>query len=142
MEGGGAASVMASGGRQGGGAAVEGGQRDDGAAVEGGRQGGGAAVERRQLAYVIFTSGSTGKPKGVGIEHGSLMNLVGWHQRRYQVSSADHASQVASAGFDASVWEVWPYLAAGARLSLVAEERRGDQAAMAAWLREEGISLS
>ena len=38
------------------------------------------------LAYVIYTSGSTGRPKGVEITHASLMNLVAWHQRAFEIT--------------------------------------------------------
>ena len=58
----------------------------------------------KSLAYVIYTSGSTGQPKGVMIEHRSLVNLVGWHQAKYEVKPGDRASQFASLAFDASVW--------------------------------------
>src|SRR2546423_1574703 len=67
-------------------------------------------VAPENLAYVIYTSGSSGLPKGVAITHGSLINLVRWHQRVYQVSAADRATQIAGLAFDASVWEIWPYL--------------------------------
>ena len=77
----------------------------------------GVAAENR--AYVIYTSGSTGTPKGVEVQHGGLMNLVSWHQQAYGVSSADCATHLASLGFDASVWELWPYLTSGASLYLV-----------------------
>jgi len=60
------------------------------------------------LAYVIYTSGSTGQPKGVEIEHRSLVNLIAWHQRTYNVTPQDRASQIAAPAFDASVWEIWP----------------------------------
>ena len=66
------------------------------------------------LAYVIYTSGSTGQPKGVEITHASLENLVSWHQQAFAVVSSDRAAQLASPGFDAAVWELWPYLTDGA----------------------------
>src|SRR5207247_824157 len=68
------------------------------------------------MAYVIYTSGSTGVPKGVEVEHRSLLNLIHWHRSRYDVCPADRATQLANPAFDASVWELWPYLTAGASL--------------------------
>ncbi len=67
-----------------------------------------ANTKPENLAYIIFTSGSTGRPKGVQITHGSLLNLVTWHQRAFNVSPADRATLLASPGFDAAVWESWP----------------------------------
>ncbi len=75
----------------------------------------------RDLAYVIYTSGTTGKPKGVMIEHHALINLCMWHQRAFKVTEADHATKLAGFGFDASVWEVFPYLTAGASLHILEE---------------------
>src|ERR1700716_4207089 len=76
------------------------------------------------LAYIIFTSGSTGRPKGVQITHASLMNLVSWHLNAFKVVRDDHAVLQASPGFDAAVWELWPYLAAGAAVHVVDEAVR------------------
>ena len=94
------------------------------------------------LAYAIFTSGSTGRPKGVAVTHSSLMNLVMWHQQIYQVTPDDRASQVAAIGFDASVWELWPYLAAGASIHIADEETRTDPNSLLNWLMKERITLS
>ena len=70
------------------------------------------------LAYVIYTSGSTGTPKGIEITHGNLSNLIDWHLAAFSVTSGDRASHIAGLGFDAAVWEVWPYLAAGGCVQL------------------------
>ncbi|HKD06956.1 MAG TPA: amino acid adenylation domain-containing protein [Bryobacteraceae bacterium] len=94
------------------------------------------------LAYVIYTSGSTGKPKGVEVEHRSLINLVRWHQETYQVSATDRATLVASPAFDASVWETWPYLTAGASLHVPEEETRTSPEDILVWLAQEEITLS
>jgi amino acid adenylation domain-containing protein len=94
------------------------------------------------LAYVIFTSGSTGKPKGVEVTHGGLKNLVLWHCRAFQVTAADRASHQASLGFDAAVWEIWPYLAAGASLYIPSEEVRMQPEALRDWLVENGITIT
>jgi amino acid adenylation domain-containing protein len=97
---------------------------------------------RDQLAYVIYTSGSTGQPKGVEITNKSLMNLVAWHQREFEVDSLDRASHLASVGFDAAVWEVWPYLTAGASLHLPDEEKRLSPELLQDWLLTCGITVS
>jgi amino acid adenylation domain-containing protein len=94
------------------------------------------------LAYVIYTSGSTGQPKGVALEHRGLTNLVHWHQQAYGVSAADRATHLAGLGFDASVWELWPYLTAGARVYLTDEAIRSSPDRLRDWLVSERISLS
>ncbi|HET7695315.1 MAG TPA: amino acid adenylation domain-containing protein [Vicinamibacterales bacterium] len=94
------------------------------------------------LAYVIYTSGSTGQPKGVEIPHRGLLNLVDWHCRVYAVSPADRATQLAGVGFDASVWEIWPYLTSGASLHIPSEETTLDPAALWQWLAASRITIS
>jgi amino acid adenylation domain-containing protein len=79
-------------------------------------------IKPSNLAYLIYTSGSTGCPKAVEISHGSLLNLVCWHQRAFSVSARDRAPFMAAVGFDAAVWELWPYLAAGASLHLPSDK--------------------
>ena len=96
----------------------------------------------QDLAYVIYTSGSTGRPKGVEIEHRGVMNLISWHQRYYDVSASDRATQLASQAFDASVWEIWPYLTAGASVYIVDEDTRATPHKLLTWLSEHEITLS
>jgi amino acid adenylation domain-containing protein len=100
------------------------------------------ALQPEQLAYVIYTSGSTGQPKGVAISQSSLLNLVLWHQRAFGVTPADRASQQASPSFDAAVWELWPYLAAGASVHFCPDVIRMDPRALRDWLLEQRITLS
>ncbi len=94
------------------------------------------------LAYVIHTSGSTGRPKGVQVRHSGLVNLAGWHLRTYGVTPEDRASQVATAAYDAAVWEIWPYLAAGASVHILSDELRVSPPEVAAWLADRGITVS
>ena len=100
------------------------------------------SIEPTTLAYVIFTSGSTGPPKGVEVEHRSLMNLVRWHLRAFDVTESDRASLLAGVTFDAAVWEVWPYLAAGASLHVPDPRVRADAAALQPWLLRERITIA
>ena len=48
-------------------------------------------------AYLIYTSGSTGLPKAVELTHGSLLNLIFWHQRAFGVAPKDRAPFMAAA---------------------------------------------
>ena len=104
----------------------------------------GADVEfpLERLAYVIYTSGSTGKPKGVEITHANLDHLIRWHHRAFAVSGADHATLFASPGFDASVWEMWPYLVKGATLHIPLDSIRATPAALRDWMLKERITVS
>jgi amino acid adenylation domain-containing protein len=94
------------------------------------------------LAYVIYTSGSTGKPKGVEISHASLVNLLAWHQGVYRITPEDRATQLAGFSFDASVWELWPYLTAGASIHVVDDETRASAAKLVPWLNSHNITVS
>src|SRR5438067_1081166 len=71
------------------------------------------------MAYVIYTSGSTGRPKGVQITHKSLLNLVYWHQQAFELTPFDRVTQLTSPAFDATGWELCPYLTMGASVHLL-----------------------
>ncbi len=91
-------------------------------------------------AYVIYTSGSTGRPKGTELVHSGLHSLVSWHQTCYGVGPGERATQVASPAFDASVWEIWPYITAGATLTIPPESTRAEPAALFRFLAEHAIT--
>ncbi|PYN48829.1 MAG: hypothetical protein DMD95_02715 [Candidatus Rokuibacteriota bacterium] len=93
------------------------------------------------LAYIIYTSGSTGRPKGVEIPHIGLANLVRWHLRAFDVGPRDRAMQFASPGFDAAVWEIWPYLAVGASVHFPDEAQRLDPRWLRDWIVAERITI-
>ncbi|HMM80935.1 MAG TPA: amino acid adenylation domain-containing protein [Pyrinomonadaceae bacterium] len=94
------------------------------------------------LAYVIYTSGSTGEPKGVEIEHRSLMNLVAWHQRTYKISSEDRATMLAGPAFDASVWELWPYLCTGSCIYVPDDDTRRTPSKLLRYFSDNSISIA
>ncbi|MGC2192721.1 MAG: non-ribosomal peptide synthetase [Candidatus Dormiibacterota bacterium] len=100
-----------------------------------------AGRRSEHLAYVIYTSGSTGVPKGVAVTHGNLANLVRWHQRAFQVNPMDRATQLASPAFDAAVWELWPYLSAGASVYLPDDLTRMDPERLRDWLVLQRITI-
>jgi amino acid adenylation domain-containing protein/thioester reductase-like protein len=66
------------------------------------------------VAYLIYTSGSTGTPKGVMVTFRNLLNLCNWHCDVYEVNQESRATLFAGIAFDASVWEIFPYLTTGA----------------------------
>lgn len=94
------------------------------------------------LAYVIYTSGTTGRPKGVEITHANLAQLIDWHNAAFGISAQDRGSHLAGLGFDASVWEVWPYLCAGASVALAPDEVRTSDAQLRAWLIVQGVTVA
>ena len=101
-----------------------------------------AASWPEQLAYVIYTSGSTGVPKGVQISQRSLLNLIFWHQQTYNIDRQARMTQIAGLAFDASVWETWPALTAGALLAFPTEEVRLSPWHLQYWLLEHQITSS
>ncbi|HEY6490920.1 MAG: amino acid adenylation domain-containing protein [Terracidiphilus sp.] len=94
------------------------------------------------LAYVIYTSGSTGEPKGVEITHANLSHLIEWHLRRFSLTHRDRTSHLASLGFDAAVWEIWPALCAGATLCIAEDPVRLSTDLLQQWLIKEQITVA
>ncbi len=98
-------------------------------------------LEGTDAAYVIYTSGSTGTPKGVLVEHGSLANLIFWHNAYYEITEKDQSTKYAGFGFDASVHEMYPQLAAGATIHIIPEEMRMDLPAIGRYMEENKINI-
>ena len=92
-------------------------------------------------AYMIYTSGSSGVPKGVVVAHDSLWNLVSWHNRTYAVGPGRRALQTAGLSFDAAVWEIWPYLCAGATIVVAPDEVRSFPSRLVEYARSSMISI-
>lgn len=101
-----------------------------------------SAATINDLVYVIYTSGSTGRPKGVQITHGGLLNLIFWHQRMFAVTSCTRATQLTSPAFDATGWELWPYLTMGACVYLANDSTRVEPVALRDWLVNKGITIT
>lgn len=97
-------------------------------------------ISSENLAYIIYTSGSSGQPKGVMIEHRSCINMVNWHQRSFQVTANSRATLFASIGFDASIWETFPYLLSGACLYPLNDDLRLDAEQLVDFLQQQVIS--
>ncbi|MGY3453354.1 amino acid adenylation domain-containing protein [Bradyrhizobium sp. USDA 4353] len=75
------------------------------------------AARASDTAYVIFTSGSTGRPKGVVVRHENVTRLM-VSPSYATIDSRSVALALSPPSFDAAVFDLWPFLAAGARVVL------------------------
>ncbi|MFL6332078.1 MAG: amino acid adenylation domain-containing protein [Pyrinomonadaceae bacterium] len=98
------------------------------------------AVEPADLAYVIYTSGSTGRPKGVMVEHGGVCRLAAAQAEAFGLGEGVRQLQFASAGFDASVSEIFTALLSGATLVMAGREELRAGAELLGLLRRERIN--
>ena len=93
------------------------------------------------MAYIIYTSGSTGKPKGVVLEHRNIVNHTLWFNERFGLKPSDRVLQRTSISFDASVWELFSSLTAGATIVLPPLALPGDLTSLAATIRTSDVSI-
>jgi amino acid adenylation domain-containing protein len=93
------------------------------------------------LAYVLYTSGSTGTPKGVMVAHRGLCNHMVWMQAEYPLHEHDRILQKTPFSFDASVWEFYAPLLAGARLVMARPGGHQDSAYLVRTVAAEQITV-
>ncbi|HEY9401515.1 MAG TPA: amino acid adenylation domain-containing protein, partial [Pyrinomonadaceae bacterium] len=99
-----------------------------------------SAVAPDNCAYVMYTSGSTGNPKGVSISHAAICNHMLWMHERFPLDAADSVLQKTPISFDASVWEFYAPLMAGARLVMARPDGHRDPAYLSAVIAAEQIT--
>jgi amino acid adenylation domain-containing protein len=99
-----------------------------------------SSSQSTNAAYVIYTSGSTGQPKGVLVEHRNLVALCHWHIRVFSVDQTSIATLTANTAFDASVWELFPYLLSGGRVVQCATELVLDNAKLSELIESQGVT--
>jgi amino acid adenylation domain-containing protein/non-ribosomal peptide synthase protein (TIGR01720 family) len=100
----------------------------------------GEEVGEGELAYVIYTSGSTGQPKGVMISHKAICNRLLWMLDEFPMTAADSVLQKTPFSFDASIWELFVPLFAGARLVMARPEGHRDSAYLVSKIIESNIT--
>jgi enterobactin synthetase component F len=98
--------------------------------------------EPGDLAYLLYTSGSTGEPKGVMVEHRAIVNRLEWMRRHYGFGPGDRVLQKTPMTFDVSVWEFFLPLLSGATLVMAPPGAHKDPAALAALIRDGGITTA
>ncbi|HYH80774.1 MAG TPA: amino acid adenylation domain-containing protein [Longimicrobium sp.] len=100
-----------------------------------------AEVDGDELAYLVYTSGSTGRPKGAAIPHRALANHMAWMREAFPLDAGDRVLQKTPVSFDASVWEFWAPLLAGATLVMAGPDAHRDPAALAGETAGRGITV-
>ncbi|MBN1203855.1 MAG: amino acid adenylation domain-containing protein [Myxococcaceae bacterium] len=98
-------------------------------------------VSPEGLAYVIYTSGSTGRPKGVMIPHVGIVNHVRWMLEQWPMTASDVVLQKTPISFDASVWEFFVPLTAGARLVMARPDDHRASAMLAKAIEQHGVTI-
>ena len=100
----------------------------------------GGAAAPANLAYIIYTSGSTGRPKGVMVSQRAIVNRLLWMQAAFPLSAADRVLHKTPYSFDASIWEIFCPLLAGALLVVAEPEGHRDSAYLLAAIAERQIT--
>jgi amino acid adenylation domain-containing protein len=94
------------------------------------------------LAYIIYTSGTSGAPKGVMIEHAAICNRLQWGVEHYGLNASDRVLQKASFAFDASVWEIFEPLIAGAAIVMARPHGRLDIDHLGDLMAQEKVTVA
>ncbi|MEN8217960.1 MAG: amino acid adenylation domain-containing protein [Pseudomonadota bacterium] len=99
-----------------------------------------SGVASENLAYVIYTSGSTGKPKGVMISHQALCNHTQWMLDTFPLNDKDKVLQKTPISFDASVWEFYAPLVAGAQLVIAQPDWQKDSRSLIEMMAQHQVT--
>ena len=92
------------------------------------------------IAYMIYTSGSTGKPKGVPVSHAAIRACAAWNILTFKLAPGKNNLHHPSFSFDASTFDLFYPLAAGATVHVLSETLRKDMDAMAQYIKENKIT--
>jgi non-ribosomal peptide synthetase component F/acyl carrier protein len=95
-------------------------------------------------AYILYTSGSTGVPKGVAVTHRNLVNYAA-HMiaalGEEGTTSNLHFGSVSALGTDLGNTAIFPALAGGGCLHLIATDVASDGAAFSAYVASEPLDV-
>lgn len=92
------------------------------------------------LAYVIYTSGSTGTPKGVMTEHRAIVDHLLWSQSVFPLRPGDAVLERIATSFDASVWNIFAPLIAGARVVMCGPAAQSDPDELVRLIRDHQVT--
>jgi len=92
-------------------------------------------------AYIIYTSGTSGNPKGVVLPNQGIINLRNFFLEELHISQNDIIGQFANISFDASLWEIFMSLFAGAELNILPEDILYDFERFTEYVNEKSITV-
>ena len=98
-------------------------------------------IEPEHPAYVLYTSGSTGQPKGVVISHAAICNHMHWMHATFPLDADDRVLQKTPISFDASVWEFYAPLMAGAQLIVARPGGHQDRAYLLEAIKQHEVTI-
>ncbi|MBK5438559.1 amino acid adenylation domain-containing protein [Pseudomonas sp. TH32] len=98
------------------------------------------AQSAESVAYIMYTSGSTGAPKGVQVPHRAVTRLV-INNGYADFNHRDRVAFASNPAFDASTLDVWAPLLNGGCVVVVEHATLLSQAAFAALLQEQSVSV-
>lgn len=91
--------------------------------------------------YLSLTSGTTGAPKPVVTAEGPLAHFAGWYLDRFAVTAADRFALLSGLAHDPALRDMFVPLAAGAELRVPEQDLLRDPVRLAAWLREQAVTV-
>ncbi|HEY2737605.1 MAG TPA: AMP-binding protein, partial [Thermoanaerobaculia bacterium] len=86
--------------------------------------------------------GSTGVPKGVLGRQGSLSHFIPWLRQRFELSASDRFSMLSGLAHDPLHRDLFTPLQLGAAVVIPDPETIDEPGALAAWMRQEGVTIT
>lgn len=91
-------------------------------------------------AYIIYTSGTTGNPKGVVVPHRCITACASWLIPEFGLMPGKRNLLQPNLSFDASTFDLFYPLMAGAEVHLLNDQLSRDTGGIAAYIDEKGIT--